>query len=117
MPCNIMETCSTFEDATRPHERIPVGTPVIVEAVRTPIGKRNGWLSTLHAAEILGAAQVAVLERAGIDPLLVEQVIGGFVPPGGGESHTTPPPALRERGGALEKGAAADRAAGGCGPP
>ena len=27
--------------------------PVIVEAVRTPIGKRNGWLSGLHAAELL----------------------------------------------------------------
>ena len=28
--------------------------PVIVEAVRTPIGKRNGWLSGFHAAELLG---------------------------------------------------------------
>ncbi|WP_158882937.1 steroid 3-ketoacyl-CoA thiolase [Amycolatopsis anabasis] len=53
--------------------------PVIVEAVRTPIGKRRGWLSGLHAAEILGAAQLALLERAGIDPALVEQVIGGSV--------------------------------------
>ena len=65
-----------------------MGTPVIVEAVRTPIGKRNGWLSTLHAAEILGAAQVAVLERAGIDPLLVEQVIGGCVTQGGEQSNS-----------------------------
>ena len=30
--------------------------PVIVEAVRTPIGKRNGVLSGFHAAELLGAA-------------------------------------------------------------
>jgi acetyl-CoA C-acetyltransferase len=65
-----------------------VGTPVIVEAVRTPIGKRNGWLSTLHAAEVLGAAQVALLERAGIDPLLVEQVIGGCVTQGGEQSNS-----------------------------
>ena len=65
-----------------------MGTPVIVEAVRTPIGKRNGWLSGLHAAEILGAAQVAVLERAGIDPLLVEQVIGGCVTQGGEQSNS-----------------------------
>ena len=30
-----------------------MGTPVIVEAVRTPIGKRNGWLAGLKATEIL----------------------------------------------------------------
>ena len=30
--------------------------PVIVEAVRTPIGKRNGWLSGFHAAELLATA-------------------------------------------------------------
>lgn len=56
-----------------------MGDPVIVEAVRTPIGRRNGWLSGLHAAEILGAAQSGVIERAGIDAQLVEQVIGGCV--------------------------------------
>ncbi len=56
-----------------------MGEPVIVEAVRTPIGKRNGWLSGLHAAEILGAAQAGVIERSGLDPALVEQVIGGAV--------------------------------------
>ncbi|MFD4434001.1 hypothetical protein [Nocardia sp. NPDC058497] len=33
-----------------------MGTPVIVEAVRTPIGKRRGQLSGLHAAELLGLA-------------------------------------------------------------
>ncbi|GAC79083.1 acetyl-CoA C-acetyltransferase [Gordonia malaquae] len=56
-----------------------MGVPVIVEAARTPIGKRNGWLSGLHAAEILGAAQRGVIDRAGIDPALVEQVVGGCV--------------------------------------
>jgi len=56
-----------------------VGNPVIVEAVRTPIGKRGGWLSGLHATEILGAAQLAAIDRAGIDPALVEQAIGGCV--------------------------------------
>jgi len=56
-----------------------VGSPVIVEAVRTPIGKRGGWLSGLHATEILGAVQRAAVERAGIDPELVEQAIGGCV--------------------------------------
>ncbi|MEV4733351.1 steroid 3-ketoacyl-CoA thiolase [Saccharopolyspora sp. NPDC049426] len=56
-----------------------MGTPVIVEAVRTPIGKRKGWLSGLHASEILGAAQRGLLDRAGLDPASVEQVIGGCV--------------------------------------
>jgi acetyl-CoA C-acetyltransferase len=53
--------------------------PVIVEAVRTPIGKRNGWMSGFHAAEILGNAQVELVKRAGIDPGGVEQIVGGCV--------------------------------------
>jgi acetyl-CoA C-acetyltransferase len=53
--------------------------PVIVEAVRTPIGKRNGWLSGLHPAELLAAVQIEVVKRAGIDPAIVEQVVGGCV--------------------------------------
>ena len=52
---------------------------VIVEATRSPIGKRNGWLSGLHPAELLGAVQVEVVKRAGIDPSEVEQVVGGCV--------------------------------------
>jgi acetyl-CoA C-acetyltransferase len=53
--------------------------PVIVEAVRTPIGKRNGWLSGFHAAELLGNAQVELVKRAGIDPGDVDQIVGGCV--------------------------------------
>lgn len=53
--------------------------PVIVEAVRSPIGKRNGWLSGFHAAVLLGRVQAALVERAGIDPATVEQVVGGCV--------------------------------------
>ena len=64
-----------------------MGTPVIVEAVRTPIGKRGGWLAGLHAAELLGAAQRAVVDRAGLDPALVEQVLGGCVTQGGEQSN------------------------------
>jgi acetyl-CoA C-acetyltransferase len=56
-----------------------MANPVIVEAVRTPIGKRNGGLAGLHAAELLGAAQVELVKRAGIDPAEVEQVVGGCV--------------------------------------
>lgn len=64
-----------------------MGNPVIVDAVRTPIGKRGGWLSGLHAAEILGTAQAGLLERSGIDPMLVEQVIGGCVTQVGAQSN------------------------------
>jgi acetyl-CoA C-acetyltransferase len=63
-----------------------MGAAVIVEAVRTPIGKRGGTLSGLHAAEILGAAQAGLIERAGIDPVLVEQVAGGCVTQAGEQS-------------------------------
>jgi acetyl-CoA C-acetyltransferase len=63
-----------------------VGTAVIVEAVRTPIGKRGGVLSGLHAAEILGAAQRALLDRAGIEPAEVAQVAGGCVTQAGEQS-------------------------------
>jgi len=56
-----------------------MGTPVIVEAVRTPIGKRNGWLSGLKATDVLRHAQVEVIRRAGIDPAIVDEVIGGCV--------------------------------------
>lgn len=52
---------------------------VIVDAVRTPIGRRNGGLSTLHPAELLGLAQKAIIDRNGIDPAIVEQVVGGCV--------------------------------------
>jgi acetyl-CoA C-acetyltransferase len=52
---------------------------VIVDAVRTPIGRRNGGLSTLHPAELLGLVQKAVIDRTGIDPAAIDQVVGGCV--------------------------------------
>jgi acetyl-CoA C-acetyltransferase len=60
--------------------------PVIVEAVRTPIGKRNGVLAGLHAAELLGSALVEVVKRAGIEPSEVGQVVGGCVTQAGEQS-------------------------------
>ena len=53
--------------------------PVIVEAVRSPIGKRNGWMSGFHAAELLGNVQVELVKRSGVDPGEVEQIVGGCV--------------------------------------
>ena len=52
---------------------------VIVDALRTPIGRRNGGLSTLHPAEVLARVQSAVVTRSGIDPHEVGQVVGGCV--------------------------------------
>ena len=64
-----------------------MGTAVIIEAVRTPIGRRGGTLAGLHAAEILGAAQTALLERAGLEPATVEQIAGGCVTQAGEQSN------------------------------
>ncbi|MCB0956985.1 MAG: steroid 3-ketoacyl-CoA thiolase, partial [Ilumatobacter sp.] len=52
---------------------------VIVDAVRTPIGKRNGGLSTMHPGEVLGIVQKAAIDRSGIDPSAVGQVVTGCV--------------------------------------
>jgi acetyl-CoA C-acetyltransferase len=52
---------------------------VIVEAVRTPIGRRNGGLSTVHPADLLSTALRAVVDRSGIDPAAVGQVVTGCV--------------------------------------
>ena len=59
---------------------------VIIEAVRTPIGKRNGWLAGLHATEVMAAAQNEVIKRAGIEPDVVEQIVGGCVTQAGEQS-------------------------------
>ncbi len=63
-----------------------MGQPVIVEAARTPIGKRNGWMSGFHATELLALSQRGVLEKAGLDPKEVEQVVGGCVTKAGEQS-------------------------------
>ena len=52
---------------------------VIVEALRSPVGRRGGGLSTVHPAELLATVQKAVVERTGIDPAAVGQVVGGCV--------------------------------------
>ena len=52
---------------------------VIIEAVRSPIGRRNGELSTMHPADLLGAVQRELLDRAQVDPGSVDQIIGGCV--------------------------------------
>jgi acetyl-CoA acyltransferase len=52
---------------------------VIVEAVRTPVGKRNGGLAGIHSADLSALVLQAIAERSGIDPALVDDVIWGCV--------------------------------------
>jgi acetyl-CoA C-acetyltransferase len=63
-----------------------MGNPVIVEAVRTPIGKRNGELRGLHATQLLAAPLAAVVKRVGIDPGEIQQIVGGCVTQAGEQS-------------------------------
>jgi acetyl-CoA C-acetyltransferase len=63
---------------------------VIVEALRTPIARGKaikGDLSGMHTAHILGAIQQGVIDRAGVDPDLIEQVVGGCVTQAGEQSN------------------------------
>ena len=52
---------------------------VIVAAVRTPVGKRNGGLSGVHPVDLSAHVLNALVERAGVDPELVDDVIWGCV--------------------------------------
>jgi acetyl-CoA C-acetyltransferase len=52
---------------------------VIVEAVRSPIGRRNGGLAGIHSNDLLGAVLREVFDRSGLDPAAVGQVVGGCV--------------------------------------
>ncbi|KIO67905.1 3-ketoacyl-CoA thiolase [Caldibacillus thermoamylovorans] len=52
---------------------------VIIEGVRTPVGKRNGLLSGIRAEELAALPLAEVVKRAGIEPGLVEDVIYGCV--------------------------------------
>jgi len=52
---------------------------VIVEAVRTPTGKRNGGLSGIHPVDLSAHVLRALAERTGVDPALVDDVIWGCV--------------------------------------
>lgn len=52
---------------------------VIVEAVRSPIGRRNGGLSSIHPVDLLGEIHSELINRAGIDPTEVGQIVNGCV--------------------------------------
>ncbi len=52
---------------------------VIVEAVRSPVGKRNGGLSGVHPGELSAQVLNGLVDRAGVDPAIVDDVIWGCV--------------------------------------
>jgi acetyl-CoA acyltransferase len=52
---------------------------VIMEAVRTPVGKRDGGLSGVHPATLSAHVLNSLLDRAGVDPAVVHDVIRGCV--------------------------------------
>src|ERR1700687_1977266 len=55
---------------------------VIVDAVRTPVGRKNGRLSGWHAVDLAAQPLRALVERNDLDPALVEDVIYGCTMPG-----------------------------------
>jgi len=59
---------------------------VIVDAVRTPTGKRNGALKDWHPVDLSAHVLTALVERTGIDPALVDDVIWGVVSQTGEQS-------------------------------
>lgn len=59
---------------------------VIVEAVRTPVGKRNGGLSSMHAADLSAIVLTELVERTGIDPNIIDDVVWGCVSQVGDQS-------------------------------
>jgi acetyl-CoA acyltransferase len=54
-------------------------TAVIVDAIRTPLGRRNGTLKDVHPVDLVAHVLQAIVERNGVDPALVEDVIMGCV--------------------------------------
>jgi acetyl-CoA acetyltransferase family protein len=59
---------------------------VIVEAVRTAVGKRNGVLSSVHPVDLSAMVLNALVERAGIEPAVIDDVVWGCVSQVGDQS-------------------------------
>ncbi len=70
---------STIEATTSCRRRYVMPEAVIVEAIRSPIGKRNGGLSGVHPADLSAQVLNGLVEKAGIDPEIVDDVIWGCV--------------------------------------
>ncbi len=75
---------------------------VIVEAGRSPIGKRNGALAGAHPADVLGPVMMEVLKRAGVSTGQVGQVVGGCINKVGAQAMNITRTAWLSHGGAEE---------------
>lgn len=64
----------------------PSGSAVLVDAVRSPFGRRGGSLAAFHPVELLGAVQRGLLERTGVAGDRIDEVIGGCVTQAGEQS-------------------------------
>src|SRR5256714_9381113 len=58
---------------------------VIVDTVRTAVGKRKGALATWHPSDLLGLTLRSLLERNDVDPGTIDDVVGGCVTQSGGQ--------------------------------
>ena len=56
-----------------------IPTAYIIDAVRTPVGRRGGGLSTVHPADLGAHSIKALMERTGVDPSAVDDVVFGNV--------------------------------------
>ena len=56
-----------------------MNTAVIVDAIRTPLGRRNGKLKNWHPVDLVAETMKALIDRTGVDPALVDDVVMGCV--------------------------------------
>ncbi|CAN5854531.1 acetyl-CoA C-acyltransferase [soil metagenome] len=75
---------------------------VIVEAGRSPLGKRGGSFAATHPSDLLGPVQMEVLRRAGVDPGDVGQVVGGCINKVGAQAMNITRTAWLSHGGPVE---------------
>ena len=66
--------------AGKPNVRLTaMPTAVIVDAIRTPLGRRNGKLKDWHPVDLAAQTLQALVERTGVDPVVIDDVIMGCV--------------------------------------
>ena len=65
-------------DAVRVLEGVAMTNAVIVDAIRTPLGRRNGKLKDWHPVDLAAETLNALVERTGLDPAVVDDVVHGL---------------------------------------
>ncbi|MFM7870424.1 MAG: steroid 3-ketoacyl-CoA thiolase, partial [Actinomycetota bacterium] len=56
-----------------------MNTAVIIDAIRTPLGRRNGKLKEWHPVDLVSETMNALVQRTGIDPAIIDEVVMGCV--------------------------------------